>query len=117
MTNTRKSKPDPYVRKSALKLVHKKLDGITYRLDNVRVNGRKGLQEALIDIFTDLHEMKEKENTKWYNRTIGQILSSKHFLMKLFWIAVVLIITLLILQAFGVDIDIASLGRLFHITI
>ena len=102
----------------------KKLDGICVevkgvkdKLNNIQVNGRMGLNEAFQDIFKEIRAMKEQEKSKFWNKTIGQLMFSKNFIVKLFWLVVLYIIITVVLQVFGIVVDWNAISDLIKISI
>lgn len=103
--------------KSDIKLLKKGQDHILHRLDTVSANGNQGLENSLKDIYgklTTLHQdvidIKTRENAKWYNMTVSDLMRKKWF--KPIYTVFILIVINSLFHQFGIGLDLQSIIKL-----
>lgn len=87
------------------KSLHAKVDKIQYTIENVQVNGRKGLNESFQDIYSAISDLKNKEKQHLLNKPIREVFRAKTWLGKAAWGLVLYVLITTILHSFGVNLD------------
>jgi hypothetical protein len=95
-----------------LTTISDKLDGVQNTLNNVKVNGRMGLQESIQDIYTALGELKAEDNKKLLNRPLKEFFKGENPLGKVVVYGLVYLFIATTFHLLGIRIDFLSLGQM-----
>lgn len=107
-----------------IKDVEGKVDNVAYKIDNVKVNGKRGLTESMQDIYSKLDELhKLTESTRatknlksavknWFSKSpMFSIFKTK--IGAIFGVIIVILIVNTVLASFDIGFDLVVLGKFF----
>ncbi len=92
-----------------VRTINSKVSDIQYKIENVQCNGRKGLNESMQDIYNKVGELNAEKKKEILNIPIKDFLFHSGWVSKLFWSAIILVVTNIIFVAFGAKITLGTL--------
>jgi hypothetical protein len=94
-------------------ILHAKVDKIQYTIDNVQVNGRKGINESFQDVYLKIGQLQAVDRKSLMNKPLREIIFSKSWLAKGLWILFAYVVLTTLLHAIGITLDLQDLVKLF----
>jgi hypothetical protein len=92
----------------SLNSMHEKIDKVQNTVDNVKANGRKGLNESIADIYSEIKTIKDDQSHNISHSPAWKFLSNKR-VSKVMWILILYFLVQTVAHLLGYDINILNI--------